>query len=106
MALSTRVALSGMTSLPAPIRLDIALTSFARAVLLHDDATADALAGPLGSLLPVMAAEFAAVAKARPGPDKLFAEYLVFAKIPRAAGRPAGLHPAGGQRRRLPGQLA
>ena len=82
MALSTRVALSGMTSLPAPIRLDIALTSFARAVLLHDDTTADALAGPLGSLLPVIAAEFTAVAKARPGPDKLFAEYLVFAKIP------------------------
>ncbi len=82
MALSTRVALSGMASLPAPIRMDIALTSFARAVLLHDDATADALAGSLGSLLPVMAADFAAIPKARPGPDKLFAEYLVFAKIP------------------------
>ena len=82
MALSTRVALSGLASLPAPIRMDIALTSFARAVLLHDDATADQLAGSLGSLLPVMATDFAAIPKARPGPDKLFAEYFVFAKIP------------------------
>ena len=82
MALSTRVALGGMATVPAPIRIDIALTSFARAVLLHDDPTIDALAGSLGSLLPVMAADFAAVTKARTGPDKLFAEYLVFAKIP------------------------
>ena len=82
MALATRVTLSGMPSLPAPIRTDIALTSFARAVLLHDDATADALARSLGGLLPVMAADFAAVAQARQGPDKLFADYLVFAKIP------------------------
>ncbi len=82
MAMSTRVALSGMASLPPPIRLDIALTSFARAVLLHDEATADVLAGSLGSLLPGMAADFAAIPKVRSGPDKLFAEYLVFAKIP------------------------
>ena len=82
MALPTRVALSGVASLPAPIRMDIALTSFARAVLVHDDATADALAGSLQGLLPVMAADFAAVQKARPGPDKLFSEYFVFAKIP------------------------
>jgi hypothetical protein len=82
MGLSTRVTLSGLASLPTPIRIDIALTSFARAVLLHDDATADALARSLGGLLPVMADDFAAIAKAGSGPDKLFAEYFVFAKIP------------------------
>ena len=82
MALSTRVALSGQASLPAPIRMDIALTSFARAVLLHDDAAADTLAGSLQALLPVMKPDLGAVLAARPGPDKLFAEYMVFAKIP------------------------
>ncbi len=82
MALATRVALGGDPSLPAPIRMDIALTSFARAVLLHDDATADALATSLQRLLPAMAADFAAIPKARPGADKTFAEYFVFAKIP------------------------
>ncbi len=82
MAVATRVALSGQSALPAPIRLDIALTSFARAVLLHDDATADALSAPLAQLLPAMAADFAAIPKTPPGPDKLFAEYFILAKIP------------------------
>ena len=82
MDLATRTALAAEPSLPAPIRLDIALTSFARAVLMHDDAAADALAAALQALLPVMAADFAAIPKAKPGPEKLFAQYLVFAKIP------------------------
>ena len=68
--------------MPAPIRMDIALTSFARAVLLHDDATADRLARTLGGLMPAMAADFASIGLARPGPDKLFAQTMIFAKIP------------------------
>ena len=82
MALAPRMALSADMALPAPIRLDVALTSFARAVLVHDDAAVDRMAGSLQRLLPVMAAEFAAIPKAAKGEDRLFAIYLVFAKIP------------------------
>lgn len=82
MALASRVALGNDLALPAPIRLDLALTSFARAVLLRDEATVDALCRQLQLLLPVMMAEFAAIPMSRPGADRQFAEYLVFAKIP------------------------
>ncbi len=82
MALAPRLALGRDPSLPKPVQLDLALTSFARAVLLHDEAAVDALCPKLGALLPVMAAEFAAIPAARRGPDRLFAEYLVFAKMP------------------------
>ena len=82
MALTNRMALGRNLALPAPIRLDLALTNFARAVLLRDTAAVDALCAQLPSLLPVMAAEFRNIPRARPGPDRTFAEYLVFAKIP------------------------
>lgn len=82
MALASRVALGRDPALPAPIQLDLALTSFARAVLVHDESTVDALCAQLQGLLPVMSAEFAAIPAARPGPDRQFAEFLVFAKIP------------------------
>jgi hypothetical protein len=82
LALSTRMALSGETALPAPIRMDIALTSFARAVLVHDDAAVDRMAVALAGMMPAMAAEFTAIPQAPKGDDKLFAEYLIFAKIP------------------------
>lgn len=81
MALSSRVALGNDPALPAPIRLDLALTSFARAVLLRDAAAVDVLSRQLQALLPVMAADFAAIPAAR-GDDRRFAEFLVFAKIP------------------------
>jgi hypothetical protein len=82
MALSTRMALSGDTALPAPIRMDIALTSFARAVQVHDDAAADRMAVALQWTLPAMGADFAAIPKAAKGADKLFAQYMILAKIP------------------------
>ncbi len=82
MALSSRVALGNDPSLPAPIRLDLALTSFARAVLLHDTAAVDALSRQLQLLLPVMSTEFAAIPTAPAGTERQFAEFLVFAKIP------------------------
>lgn len=81
MALATRITLGTDRIWPDAIRLDLALTNFTRAVLLHDDAAADAVALPLQKLLPPMAAEFAEVRRAR-GADKLLAEYVVFAKIP------------------------
>ncbi len=82
MALSTRMALSADATLPAPIRMDIALTSFARAVLLNDDTAIDRMAVALQTLLPALATEFGAIPKSAKGADKLFAEYLIFAKIP------------------------
>ena len=86
MALTSRMALGSDPALPAPLQLDLALTNFARAVLVHDEAAVDVLSRQLQTLLPVMAAEFAAIPAAitgaRPGVDRQFAEYLVFAKIP------------------------
>ncbi len=82
MALGPRMALGRNAGLPAPVRLDLALTNYARAVLLHDDAAIDALCAQLQTLLPVMAREFARIPGAGRGPDRVFAEYLVFAKIP------------------------
>ena len=81
MALSARMALGEQAALPSAIRMDVALTNFARAVLLQDDGAADTLASKLQTLLPPMAAEFAAV-RAGKGPDKQIAEYIVFAKMP------------------------
>jgi hypothetical protein len=81
MALAPRMALSADTTLPAAIRLDIALTSFARAVLLHDDPSTDRMALALQTLLPAMAVDFAVIPKVKVA-DKLFAEYMIFAKIP------------------------
>ena len=82
MALSTRMLLGTDPALPAPIRLDLALTSFARAVLLHDTAAVDALSRQLQLLLPAMSADFAAIPAAPAGADRQFAEFMVFAKIP------------------------
>ena len=80
--LAERIALSRAPVLPARLRLDIAMTSYARAVQLQDNAAIDALARELQGLLPLMATEFRAIPAARPGPDKRFAEFLVLAKIP------------------------
>ncbi len=79
--LATRMDLAGDAALPASTRLDVALTSFARAVLVHDDAAADRMAALLRQLLPVMAADFAAIPGAK-GADRQFALFFVFAKIP------------------------
>ena len=82
MELASRVALGSDPALPPLIRLDLALTSFARAVLLRDTPAVDVLSRQLQLLLPQMAAEFAAIPAARPGADRQFAEFLIFAKIP------------------------
>ncbi|WP_445193544.1 hypothetical protein ACT009_06610 [Sphingomonas sp. Tas61C01] len=77
-----RVALAGDAAIPAPLRLDIALTGFARAVQVQDDAAIDRLAGLLVTLLPQIADDWRRIAVTRPGADKRFAEFYAMAKIP------------------------
>lgn len=80
--LGTRVALSRSADLPGPVRLDIALTNFARAVQLRDDRAADQVARDLASLMPQMRRDWQAIAAARPGDPKRFAQYYAMAKLP------------------------
>ncbi len=80
--LAERAALGRDPQLPGQLRLDVALTSFGRAVQLQDDAAADSLARDLAALLPQLAADWRAISAAKPGPDKRFAEFYVLAKIP------------------------
>ncbi len=96
--LAMRLALARDQTLPANLRLDLALTSFGRAVQMQDDAAADRASALMADLLPIMAAEFHDVVQARAGADKRFAEFLVLAKIPGvrvdliAYTRPEGAH--------------
>ena len=80
--LDARMTLGRDARLPARLRLDVALTSFGRAVQLQDDVAADALARDLAGLLPQLAADWRGVVATRPGADKRFAEFLILAKIP------------------------
>ena len=72
-SLDIRQSLAHDRQLPAKLRLDIALTNYGRAVQLQDDAAIDASARELVGLLPLMAEQFCAVMRSRPGPDKRFA---------------------------------
>jgi hypothetical protein len=80
--LADRIAFSRSAPLPRELRLDVALTSFARAVKLQDDGAIDGLARDLARLLPQMRREWRTIAASRPGPAKRFAEYFAMAKIP------------------------
>lgn len=82
MPLDTRIALSRMPDLPRELKLDVALTSFPRAVQLHDDAAMVGLARDLAELLPQLRSEWNAVVTAKPGPDRLFAAGFAMAKLP------------------------
>ncbi|MBU1377779.1 MAG: hypothetical protein KKE02_08580 [Alphaproteobacteria bacterium] len=80
--LKDRIALSRDARLPAPLRLDVALTSYARAVALGDHASVDSLAADLEKLLPQMAEDWKRVRTTTVGPDKRFYEFFVLAKVP------------------------
>jgi len=80
--LADRIALSRNTAIPSALRLDIALTGFARAVQLQDDRAIDMLATDLATYLPQLRQDWRAIAAAPAGPAKRFAEYFVMAKIP------------------------
>ena len=83
--LRERIAAGRDPRLPAAFRLDLALTSYARAVQLQDDGAIDALAGDLAGLMPLMRRDWLAIRAHRPGADKRFAEFFVLAKIPGVA---------------------
>ena len=80
--MAPRLRLAGDTAVPRSLRLDIALTSYTRAVLLQDDVAVDHVATMLVDLLPQVRADWRVVVHARPGVDKRFAEFFVMAKIP------------------------
>ncbi|MDQ0464844.1 hypothetical protein QO010_002628 [Caulobacter ginsengisoli] len=80
--LADRMALGEAPGLPAPLRLDITLTNWARAVQLQDNAAIDRLSMRLVTRLPALAADWRRIAATPPGPDKRFAEFLVLAKTP------------------------
>ncbi len=82
MALASRMALGADPAMPAPLQLDLALTNFARAVLVRDEPAVDALSRRLQTLLPVMASDFGAIPAAPAGAERQFAEFMIFAKIP------------------------
>ena len=82
MPLAQRIALSRDARLPAYLRLDVALTSFVRAVQLQDNAAIDGLARDLTQLLPQMKTEWATIVATPPGPAKRFAIFFAMAKIP------------------------
>jgi TolA-binding protein len=80
--LAQRDTLATSPALPARLRLDVALTSFTRAVQLQDEAAVDRLARVLVELLPQLKADWSRIAAAPPGAQKRFAEFFVMAKIP------------------------
>ena len=71
-------------TLPAPLRLDIGLTNYARAVLIQDMPTANHVVAALRPLLPQMESEWKAFLGAKAGDDKRFAGWFILAKIPGA----------------------
>ena len=83
--LAERAALVSDPTVPTTLRLDIALTSWTRAVLMQDDNQIDALALKLQTLMPLLATDWARVAKTPAGPDKRFAEFFIFAQVPGMA---------------------
>ena len=80
--LASRIALGRDTQLPAKLRMDVALTNYARAVALSDHAAVDGLTGDLETLLPQLAPEWRAIRAAPVGPEKRFLEFFVLAKVP------------------------
>jgi len=80
--LKTRLALGRDPQIPAKLRMDVALTNYARAVSLGDHATVDSLTVDLETLLPQLAAEWRAIRAAPLGPERRFLEFVVLAKVP------------------------
>jgi hypothetical protein len=85
MPLDERAALVKDADLPETLRLDIALTTWTRAVLEQDDRQIDALSTALETLLPAEQANLATVVKTPAGPAKRFAEFFIMAQMPGLA---------------------
>jgi hypothetical protein len=80
--LADRLALGRDPAIPRELKLDLALTNYARAVLLENDPAVNETARALADLLPQVRADWRRIASTAPGPDKRFAEIFVMAKIP------------------------
>jgi hypothetical protein len=80
--LADRIALSRNPRIPRALRLDLALTGFARAAQLRDDRAIAALAADLAGLLPAMRRDWQGIAAARSGPARRFAIAFAMAKLP------------------------
>lgn len=80
--LVARVELSRDPRLAAPLRLDVTLTNYARALALGDEAVVSDTARALETLLPQMAEDFRRIRSAAAGPQRRFAELMILAKIP------------------------
>jgi hypothetical protein len=85
MALSERVPLAEDDTLPATLRLDLALTNWTRAVLLDNTAVASHMAQLLRTLLPQLAPEWTAYSSARNREEQRIAAWFLLAKLPGAA---------------------
>jgi len=85
MALAARARLAEDDTLPATLRLDVALTSWTRALLLENMAMADRLAQLLRGLLPQLAPEWTAYLSARNREEQRIAGWFLLAKLPGAA---------------------
>ncbi|HXQ46142.1 MAG TPA: hypothetical protein VN806_05965, partial [Caulobacteraceae bacterium] len=77
MPLAERAALVTDMDLPTALRLDIALTTWTRAVLEQDDGQISALSVALEPLLPAEKTNLVTVAKTPSGPGKRFAEFFI-----------------------------
>lgn len=82
MPLAERIRLAADAAIPRELRLDVALTSYGRAVQLQNQNAINRLAVMLETLLPQLAPDWRRIAVTPPGPDKRFAEFFVMAKIP------------------------
>ncbi|WP_294203971.1 hypothetical protein [uncultured Sphingomonas sp.] len=80
--LAERMKLAGDEAIPRELRLDLALTSYGRAVQLQDNAAIDRLAAMLETLLPQLATDWRRITHTPAGSSKRFAEAFVMAKIP------------------------
>ncbi|PZQ63558.1 MAG: hypothetical protein DI570_08460 [Phenylobacterium zucineum] len=80
--LPARMALAKDARLPAPLRLDVTLTNYARALALGDETAALETARALETLLPPMAEDFRRIRTTPGGPQRRFAQLFILAKIP------------------------
>src|SRR5215831_17517223 len=85
MALGERARLAEDDTLPATLRLDVALTNWTRAVLLDDTALAARMAQLLRALLPQLAPEWTVYLSARNRQEQRIAGWFLLVKLPGAA---------------------
>jgi hypothetical protein len=83
--MADRAALAHDASIPDLLRLDIAMTTWTRAVLAQDNALIDDMSKAIALQLPLMRVDLGRVIAAAPGPAKRFAEFFVLAKMPGLA---------------------